>query len=551
MRGRESVPVHLETVVSRKGGRTYTTHLLRTSYREGGKVKHRTVANVSDLPEAAIEALRRALRGEKLVAVGEAVQILASRSHGAVLAVLEFLRKIGLERMILSYETPWRKLVVAMIVARVIRPGSKLFTRGWWQGTTLPELLDLPHGGRDTGALYQALDELGAHQEAIERKLAEKHLRDGDLVLYDLSSSYLEGRTCPLAAFGYNRDLKRGKRQFNYGLLTTREGCPVAIELFPGDWSDPVTVDSQIRKLREKSHLRRIVLVGDRGMLTQARIEKVSEAGYGWITALRAPEIQRLYAQGTLQLSLLDERNIAEIVDPQRPGERLVVCRNPLVAEERARKREELLQATERELEKIRERVEKGRLKGADKIGLAVGRVIHAYKVAKHFILEIGEQSFSFRRNLAHIEKEPVLDGLYVIRSNVPAEEMDASELVRSYKDLQHVERAFRSLKTFHLEIRPVYHRLEERVRAHAFLCMLAYYVTWHMRRALEPFLHPQGESSLRGLLEELATIQLNTADIGGTRVDLPTMPDERQRQIFELLGVKPPVASASKSPVA
>lgn len=537
---KEAPSIHLESVPHRTKDKVYYSHLLRTSYREDGKVKHQTIANLSCLPEKALEALRLTLNGKKLILAEEAIQIKLSHSHGAVHAVLGTIRKIGLDKILLSYDAPWRKMTIGLIAARVLRPGSKLFTTGWWGQTTLPEELGLPLD-KDPHRLYQAMDELVAHQEDIQRKLADKHLEEGCLVLYDLSSTYLEGDCCPLAAYGYNRDRKKGKKQFTYGLLTTKDGCPVAIEIFPGNRSDSLTLGEQIQRLKEKYQLRRIVIVGDRGMITSTKIPEIEKMGYGWITSLRAKDIQRLNAAGCIQLSLFDEQDIAEIKDPERPEERLVVCRNPFVAEERTKKRIELLEATEKELDKIRERVSKGKIEEASEIGVAVGKVIGRWKVAKHFMLEISDGKFEFSRKTASIEREQCLDGIYIIRSNVEKEELSANELITGYKSLQHVEQAFRTMKTTQLEIRPVYHRLEERVKAHAFLCMLAYYVIWHIRRSLEPLLRDP-KVSLRLLLEQLASIQRNTVEVGGQRFEMSTQASDEQKEIFHLLGVGVPV---------
>ncbi len=540
MKRKSGPSIHLEKVPHRSGDKTYYSWLLRTSFREDGKVKHRTLANLSELPEESLEVLRSSLRGETMVSLSKALKITSSRSHGAVHAVLTTIRRLGLDRMLLSRDLPWRRLALAMIVARVLRPKSKLFTSSWWSNTTLPEELDLPREAQGPNPLYEAMDELLAQQEKIQDSLAEKHLQEGALVLYDLSSTYLEGDKCPLAAFGHNRDGKKGKRQFNYGLLTNLEGCPIAIEVFPGNTSDPLTLGSQIQRLREKFHLQRVVMVGDRGMIASKRIPDIEQAGYGWITALKAKDIQRLDQQGAIQLTLFDERDLFEITDPERPGERLVVCRNPLVAEERRRKRRELLDETEEALKKIKERVEKGRLKEASAIGLAVGRFINRWKMAKHFTLEITDGHFNYHRKLDSIEKEAKLDGLYVIRSNVPVNEMKSEQLVESYKSLQRVEQAFRSMKTTELDMRPVYHRLEDRVRAHAFLVMLAYYVLWHLRQALKPILDdPKERVSLRLLLDRLAAVQKNQVELNGVPFDVVTTPNEEQVKILDLLGVK------------
>ncbi len=533
--------MHVEYVKKRKNGKVYTYALLRQSYRDGKTVRKRTLANLSHLPNELIELVRRSLRGEAFVPVDQALQVTGTMSHGAVFAVFTLMQRLGLPELLGVRPKPWHRLVLGMIAARLVHPGSKRFTCGWWRRTTLPRLLGLAGGRATVNDLYEAMDQLLARQPAIEERLARRHLEEGALVLYDLSSTYLEGRTCPLAAFGYNRDGKRGKQQFTYGLLTNREGCPVAIEVFPGNMADPATIPTQIEKLRDRFGFKQVVLVGDRGMITRTRIEEVERAGYGWITALRAPEIQQLRADGLLQLSLFDESDLAEITDPARPGERLVVCRNPQVAQERRRKREELLQATEAQLEKVRRRVEKGRLVEPEAIGLAVGKIIDRWKMGKHFDLDIGQGRFVYRRKEESIRREAALDGVYVIRTNAPADALKAEEVVAGYKSLRQVERAFRSMKTMQLELRPVFHRLEDRVRAHTFLCMLAYYVQWHMEHLLRPLkeAEPETYGSLKLVLEHLAAIQLNTIKVGDATVERATVPDEIQRKILDHLAIR------------
>ncbi|MFZ5435130.1 MAG: IS1634 family transposase [Bacillota bacterium] len=513
-------------------GKVYTAVLLRKTYRENGKVKHKTLANLSALPPETIDLIRRSLKGEVLVGANEAFRIMSSRSHGGIWAVLKVAERLGLPRLLKD------KLVLAMVIARVLKPGSKRFTAGWWHTTSLPSLLEIPEN-LSVNTLYESLDSLLKRQPAIERALARRHLSEGSLVLYDLSSTYLEGQCCPLAEYGYNRDGKRGKKQFTYGLLTNEEGCPVSVQAFAGNAADPSTVTSQIEKLKEKFNFKRVVVVGDRGMITRTRIEEFQKAGYDWITALRAKAIQRLHQQGLIQLTLFDEKDLAEIYDPDRLGERLVVCRNPLVAEERCRKREELLQATEAQLAKVKSRVEKGRLKEPEAIALAVGRVIDRWKMAKHFDCAIQHGHFSYQRNEDSIRKEAVLDGVYVVRTSTS--DMDAEKVVESYKSLRYVERAFRSMKTMHLELRPVFHRLEDRVRAHTFLCMLAYYVQWHMERDLAPLReeNPREYGSLRLALERLQAIQLNTVQVQGQTFQQVTEPDSQQQRILQHLGVK------------
>jgi hypothetical protein len=465
--------------------------LLRESYRDGGKVKTRTLANLTDWPDARIEALRRVLKGETAIVSADALRIERSLPHGHVAAVLGMARKLGLHKLLRGFPSRLAKLALAMIVARVIEPAAKLATARQLSEATAAHSLGavLELGTVDEDELYAALDLLGEAQPKIETALAKRHLRDGCLVLYDLTSSYLEGRHCELGRFGYSRDGKRDKLQIVFGLLCAADGCPVAIEVFEGNTGDPSTLAAQVEKLKERFGLSRVVLVGDRGMITEARIgEDLAPAGLDWLTALRAPAIQALAADnGPLQLSFFDERDMAEIASPDYPGERLIVCRNKALAAERARKREALLAATEADLARIEASVKRGRapLLGTDKIGLKAGAVLGKRKMAKHFELTVTDTSFSFTRDEASIQKEAALDGFYVLRTSVPAETLDAAAVVFTYKSLAQVERAFRSIKTVDLDVRPVHHRLAGRVRAHVFLCMLAYYVVWPMRKAL------------------------------------------------------------------
>jgi transposase len=553
---------------------------LRRTYREDGKVKHETLGNLSHLPPAALDAVRRTLKGEALVSAQEHFVCHRSLPHGHGVAVLGTLRKLGLDRLLAARRQRQRDLVVAMIVTRILEPGSKLATTRALSSetaqTSLGELLDV--GDADEDELYAAMDWLVARQARIERRLASRHL-DHTLVLYDVTSSYFEGRTCPLAQRGYSRDQKRGKLQIVIGLLCNREGCPVAVEVFDGNTADPATVAPQIEKLRERFGLERVVLVGDRGMLTDARIREELEPveGLSWISALRAPAIQRLAAEGTIQLSLFDEVDMAEVTSPEFPGERLMVCRNPLLAEERARKREELLAATEAELETIVKATQRRSrpLRGAAPIGLRVGKVLNRYKVGKHFELSITEDSFGYERKQERIEQEAALDGLYVVRTDVETQQLSAEAVVRTYKSLSRVERAFRTMKKIDLKVRPIYHRRADRVRAHVFLCMLAYYVEWHMRRALAPLLFEDHDrtaaertsvvrkaersqaarrkaatrrtedgfvvQSFRSLLAQLGTIVKNhvqPVDAPEASFAMLTVPNAHQRRAFELLGV-------------
>ena len=483
--------MYVETVPNRNSPPAI---LLREGWRENGKVKKRTLANLTKWPPQKIDALRRVLRNEPLVGREEVFDIQRSLPHGHVAAVLGTLRKLRLDRTIAGADSPERRRVLAMIVARVLDPGSKLATaRGLAEATARDSLAEtLALGEIDEDDLYAAMDWLLKRQDAIERRLAKRHLKDGALVFYDLTSVHMEGRRCPLAQRGYSRDGRRGKLQIEFGLLCDAEGRPVAVEVFAGNTADPATVGAQVDKLRRRFGFSRVVLVGDRGMLTEARIrEDVRPVGLDWISALRGPAVRSLVESGAVQLSLFDETDLVEIRSDEYPGERLMVCRNPLLAEQRARKREELLKATEALLEPIvaATKREKWRLKGQDKIGVRVGKVIGKYKMAKHFELKIGEASFGYRRKPESIAAEAALDGLYVVRTSLAQRQLDAEGAVRAYKRLSAVERAFRSLKTVDLKVRPVFHRTAERVRAHVLLCMLAYYVEWHMRRALAPLL--------------------------------------------------------------
>lgn len=561
-------------------------YLLREGYREGGKVKTRTLANLSHWSLAKIERLRRVLRDETLPEAGEGLTMLRSLPHGHVAAALGTARKIGLDRLLAAGAAParWVALVLAMIVARVIAPASKLGTARQLDASTatcsLGPLLGL--GAVSEQELYAALDWLLGQQSRIEQRLARRHLSQGTLVLYDVSSTWFEGRTCPLARHGYSRDGKRGSVQIVFGLLCASDGCPVAIEVFEGNAADPTTLTVQVEKLKQRFQLAHVVVVGDRGMITAARIEELLKpAGLDWITALRAPSIRVLVEEGAFQLSLFDERDLAEVTSPEFPDERLVVCRNPLLAGERARKRQELLAATEADLRKVAAKVNRRRqpLRGAAEIGIAAGAVLNRHKVAKHFILAITDDTFTFHRNAEAIAAESQLDGFYVIRTSLSQATLAAPEVVRAYKGLCQAERAFRSLKTVDLEIRPIHHRLADRVRAHVLLCMLAYYLEWHMRQMLAPILfddhqrkqaaaarssivapaqrseaaHRKAASkrtddglpvhSFRALLSELATFTRNTMALARAPKDrflLYPQPTPIQARAFELLAVSP-----------
>lgn len=556
--------------------------LLRESYREGGKVKNRTLANLSNWPEHKVEALRRALKGDPpVVDLASAFEIVRSLPHGHVAAVLGTLRRLGLEELIGPEPSRQRDLVVAMVVAQVIDPTSKLATarslRAETASSSLGEVLGVSSADEDD--LYGAMDWIGPRQGDIEDALARRHLVGGTLVLYDVSSAAFEGRTCPLGALGHPKDGVRGRLQIVYGLLTDAEGVPIAIEVFKGNTADPTTVASQVSKIKERFSITHVCVVGDRGMLTKARLrDDVIPAGLDYLTALRAPEIKALVEGGAIQLGLFDETDLFEIAHPDYDGERLVCSKNPLLADERARKRESLLAATETELEKIAAAVSRERrpLRGADKIALRLGRVMNRYKMAKHFAVEIGDESFRFSRRNDQIASEAALDGIYVLRTRVPAEALSSTQVVSSYKSLAGVERAFRAFNT-DLDIRPIRHRTEERVRAHVFLRMLSYYVTLHMERALAPMLFKDDDKeaaelsrsspvaparrsasaqrkaatkrtperlpvhSFKSLLADLATVVANRIQPSDT--DLPgfsviTTPTPIQRRAFELLDV-------------
>jgi transposase len=555
--------------------------LLREVFREGSKIRKRTLANLSAWPQAQIDSLRRVLKGETFPDSSSALLVTRSLPHGHVAAVLGTLRSLGLDRILSPTPSRRRDLVCAMIVARILQPTSKLATaRGLGLDTasnSLGELLDLSRADEDD--LYQAMDWLIGLQSNIESQLAGKLLANGSLVLYDLTSSYFEGRHCPLATFGHSRDERSGNPQIVYGLLTDAQGCPVAVEVFAGNTADPNTVKVQIDKLRKRLGLERVILVGDRGTLTSARLREdlQTQTGIDWITALRAPQIQSLAAGGgPLQMSLFDKSELAEIHHADYPGERLIACRNPLLAEERARKRKELLEATEKELNKVlaaTQRV-KRRFRGKERITLRVGRVLGRYKMAKHFRCQFQDDTFTFERIQTSIDREAALDGIYVIRTNVPSSQASAEDAVRYYKELSNVERAFRSMKSVDLKVRPIHHRTENRVRAHVLLCMLAYYVEWHMRRALAPMLFddadpaagealrssivapaqrsPQAKRKARTkrtdddlpvhsfhtLLEDLRTITLNKIAMGEQSLECPTTPTPLQQKAFDLLKV-------------
>jgi hypothetical protein len=465
-----------------RSGKEYVTHLLRRTYREGGAVRNETVGNISHLPEPLVELIRGYLRGERFRGVEESFAVEASLPHGHVEAALAMSGRLELARLLDRSPSRERQLCVAMLVERVLCPASKLATARGLADSTLATALGVE--GADEDDLYVALDWLAERQQAIERRLVRRHLRPGEHALYDVSSSYFEGRSCPLAQLGYSRDRRRGSLQLIYGLVCDRRGRPLAAEPFPGSLHDDQTIPDRLEALRERFGLERLVLVVDRGMVTEANLKAVGDAGYTFITALRAPQVKRLVKQGDLQLSLLDEQGLAEIASVDYPDERLLVCRNPLVGHERARKREALLAATEAELAALERRVEQGTLGGEAQIGLAVGAVWNRHRVKKHFRVEITDDALRVERKQAEIAAEAALDGIYILRTSVPEAQLQAPDVVRSYKQLAQVERAHRTLKGPDLELRPIHHRLEQRVRAHLLLCMLAYYLEWHLRYA-------------------------------------------------------------------
>jgi len=502
---------HVVTTTRKYKDRVYRTHLLRRSYREDGVVKNETLGNLSHLPDALIEIIRRTLQGESFVPATQALEITRSRAHGHVQAVAAAMQRLGLSTVIAAKPSRQRDLVLAMVAARIIAPHTKLATTRWWGTTTLAEDFGVLEANEDD--LYAAMDWLLTRQDAIQKKLAARHLSAGSLVLYDLSSSYFEGTSCPLAKLGYNRDGKKGLLQVNYGLLTDARGCPMAVSVYEGNVADSQTLLPEVKRLREHFGVEQLVMVGDRGMISKQAIATMQETpGVDWITALKSASIRALVEQGQLQLDLFDQRNLLELSSPDYPGERLVACRNPQLATLRAHKREELLAATERNLNPIKVRVEATKLAGADKIGLRVGKVVNQYKVAKHFELTIGEAAFSFQRKHDSIAAEAALDGIYIIRTSVPSAQMDTADCVRNYKALANVERAFRSLKTVDLKIRPIHHRTANRVRAHIFLCMLAYYVDWHLREAWRELMFADTDQQAKATRDPVAPAQRSPA---------------------------------------
>jgi hypothetical protein len=565
-------PVHVVTTTREHKGKTYHSYLLCRSYREGSRVRKETVGNLSHLPLPIIDLIRRALREETLIPVDQ-FEVVRSVAHGDVHAVLTTIDRLGLERVLSTRRCPEAAVVTALIAARVIAPHTKLATTRWWHTRTLADDFGLQAVSEDD--VYAAMDWLLDRQDAIERTLAGGHLAQGGLVLYDVSSSYFEGTKCPLAKRGYNRDGKRDKLQVNYGLVTNGAGCPVAVSVFEGNVADTTTLVPQIQRLRERFGIRDVVIVGDRGMIAQTSIDTLKTvAGVAWITALKSAQIRTLLTGGALQLGLFDDRNLVELTHPDYPGERLMACRNHELGKLRAHKRQDLVAATTAALEKIQRRVAGGRLRGRAEIGLRVGRVINQYKVAKHFRVTITDATFTFAIRTDRVATEAALDGIYVIRTNVAAAKLSAADAVRHYKALSQVERAFRSLKTIDLHVRPIHHRLADRVRSHIFLCMLAYYVEWHMREAWRPLLFADEDQrakarrdpvaparrsaaaeekavthrladgtmvhSFRTLLQDLSTIVRNACRVRGHE-DAPTFtvtttPSPEQRRAFALL---------------
>jgi transposase len=508
---RRDSPVHVVTTTRVYKDRVYKSHLLRRSYREDGKVKNQTVGNLSHLPDEIIDLVRRALRGESFAAGSSAFEIVSSRPHGAVQAVTTAMQRLGFAGLLAPKPSRERDLVTALVAARILEPASKLATTRWWSTTSLAEVLGVADATEDD--LYAAMDWLLARQPAIEKKLAARHLHEDGLVLYDLTSSYFEGERCPLAKLGYSRDGKKGTLQITYGLLTDGGGCPVAVSVYSGNTGDSTTLLPQIEQVQSRFGIRRVVLVGDRGMISEKQIRELrTREGVDWVTALKSPQIRELLGQGAIQLGLFDERNLFEMTHPDYPGERLVVCRNPEMARRRKQKREALLSATAEELERVRQMVGSGRLLTAARIGVRVGRVINKYKVAKHFALEITDASFAFTRRDDVIAEEAALDGLYVIRTSVAAERIDTADAVRTYKRLSAVERAFRSLKTIDLKIRPIHHHLADRVRAHVLLCMLAYYVEWHMLAAWRELLFADEDQAAKATRDPVAPAKRSAA---------------------------------------
>lgn len=525
--------VHVVTNRRIHKGKVYETHLLRRSYRQDGKVKKETLGNISHLPAETIELIRRSLRGERFVEVDELFDVVESRRHGHVQAVLKAMRQLGFDKLLASSRSKERDRVVAMVAARILEPRSKLATTRWWHTTTLPEELGVAAANEDD--LYAAMDWLLDRQPLIEKKLAARHLHAGGFVLYDLSSSYFEGTKCPLARRGHSRDRKKGTLQVNYGLLTDALGCPVSISAFPGNTGDSTTLLPAIDKVRTRFGIDSLVIVGDRGMISQKQIDELrGQEGVDWITAMKSRSIRDLVNRGPLQLGLFDERNLFEVTDPEHPDERLIACRNPDLAHHRAKKRQALITATEKALEKVRAQVNRRTLRGKDKIGMAVGKVLDRYKVGKHFDLDITSDRFSFVVNAERVATEAAIDGVYVIRSSLEKRRIGADKLVAAYKRLANVERAFRSLKTIDLHVRPIRHWAENRVRAHLFLCMLAYYVQYHMQEAWRPLTFADEEAWTRPRADPVAPATRSTS--AKRKAQTKTTSDDKPAHSFRTL---------------
>ncbi len=508
---KRSGPAYVVTTTRHYNGKVYHSHLLRRSYRDGSTVRNETLGNLSHLPDPVIELIRRSLKGETFVPASDSFQVTQSLLHGHVHAVTQAMRKLDLAGLLASRPCRERDLVQAMVAARILAPHTKLATTRWWATTTLASTFGVEDA--DEQELYAAMDWLLGRQDRIQKKLAVRHLKTDAIALYDLSSSYYEGATCPLARRGYSRDGKKGTLQVNYGLLTDARGCPAAISVYDGDTADPVTLAPEIARLKSAFAIDRFVIVADRGMISQKAVDALKdESGVDWITALKSVSIRALVEQGAIQLDLFDERNLFELTSPDYPGERLIACRNPQLARLRALKRQDLLEATEVNLGKIQARVAAGRLTGKDKIALAVGKIINQYKVAKHFALDFSDTAFSFARIRDKIAAEAALDGVYVIRTSLASTRLSGPDCVRSYKSLARVERAFRTLKSVDLRIRPIHHRLADRVRAHIFLCMLAYYVEWHMREAWAPLMFTDEAADAKATRDPVAPAQRSAA---------------------------------------
>jgi len=508
--------MHVVTTTRRYKNKVYQSHLLRRSYREGKKVKSETLGNLSHLPAQVIELVRRCLKGETMVPSADAFEIISSRHHGHVQAVLAAMKHLGLEELIASTRSRERNLISGMIAARILEPDSKLATTRWWHTTTLPTELGIADADEDD--LYDAMDWLLKRQPHIEKKLAARHLTEGGLVLFDLTSSYFEGVTCPLAALGKSRDGKKGTLQVNWGLLTDERGRPIAVSVFKGNTGDPKTLMPQVRKVKEDFGIKTMVMVGDRGMITQTQIDEIKTIdGVGWIAALKPAGIKKLVEGGTLQMELFDKRNLFEITHPDYPGERLVACLNPELRKLRGHKRQSLIEATKLELKKIQTMVVQGKLKdkGADEIGVAVGKVVNKYKMSKHIVLNIRDGFFDFHIDEKKVEAETALDGFYVIRTSLDRKQASAEDAVRHYKKLTLIEQAYRSLKTIDLKIRPIRHRTEDRVRAHIFLCMLAYYVEWCMREAWRSQLFCDEDQEAKKTRDAVAPAKRSEAALG------------------------------------